>query len=288
MLALSSRDHPLVWPAEVQMRLVLLGDVFATALARNSAARALDESRGALELAQRDLARITRVTALGELALSIAHEVNQPLAAITADATACLNWLSFDPPDLEQVRAAVTAMARDGDRAAQVVTRIRGLLAREPTVHTPCSLSTVIDSVLPMVAGQCRRDGITIRAALAPELPQVMGDPIQLQQVVLNLVLNAVDACRELEVARRVIDVRTATTTVNAKPAVLATIEDFGVGFEGVELARVFETFYTTKMTGLGMGLSISRSIVERHGGRLWAEPRQDGALFGFTIPAIA
>jgi C4-dicarboxylate-specific signal transduction histidine kinase len=288
ILTLSWFEGPRALPAEMRMRLAHLGDLFATALTRHSAVRALEESRAALEAAQRDLARVTRLTTLGELVVSIAHEVNQPLAAITADATACLNWLARDAPDLDRVRAAVAAMARDGHRAAQVVARIRGLVTREAAVHAPCSMSTVVDSVLPLVAGQLRRDGIALRAALAPELPQVMGESIQLQQVVLNLVLNAADSCREVAAGRRAIDVRTAVTTTHGRPAVLTTVEDSGVGFQGVDPARLFETFYTTKSTGLGMGLSISRTIIERHGGRLWAEGRPAGALFGFTIPAIS
>jgi signal transduction histidine kinase len=122
---------------------------------------------------------------------------------------------------------------------------------------------------------------------LAPELPRVLGDPVQLQQVVLNLVLNAADSCREVAAGRRVIDVRTEAATLRGRPAVLATVEDSGAGLL-VDPARLFEAFYTTKANGLGMGLSISRSIVERHGGKLWAEGRPAGALFGFTIPAIA
>lgn len=287
-LTLSWAARPRAEPAELPARLVLLGDVFATALARQSAARALEESRAALEAAQRDLARMTRITTLGELVVSIAHEVNQPLAAITADAAACLNWLAEESPDLEQVRATVKAMARDGERATQVVARIRALLRREAAAFGPCSVSAVVDTVLPLVAGQLRRDGIALRAALAPEMPRVLGDPVQLQQVVLNLVLNAADSCREVVPDRRVIQVRTSSTTVQGKPVALVTVADLGAGLHGADLARLFETFYTTKANGLGMGLSISRTIVERHGGRLWGEARPVGALFGFSIPTIA
>ena len=221
----------------------------------------------ALHQAQAELARVARVTTLGELAASIAHEINQPLAAIGADANACLHWLAADRPDLDSVQEALTAIVKDGERAGAVITRIRTLLARSPLAHGPCDLTGVIRDVLPLVGSEIGRHGILLQTSLAPDLPQVMGDRIQLQQVLLNLLLNGTEAIRDVPPARRRMVVRATLDQRDDGPWVIVAVEDAGVGFGPDEAARLFEAFYTTKPGGLGMGLSISRSIIEGHGG---------------------
>ena len=242
----------------------------------------------ALHQAQAELARVTRVTTLGELAASIAHEINQPLAAIVADANACLNWLGADHPPLAQVREALGAIVSDGNRAADVLIRIRSLLARSVVAREPCQLDRIIADVLPLVRPELGRQGIALQMSLAVDLPPVRGDRIQLQQVLINLLVNAAEAMREVPLERRRLDVRAARELVDARPCAVVTVEDRGVGLGGLEPDRLFDAFYTTKPGGLGMGLSISRSIVEGHGGRLWATANPDrGATFHLALPAV-
>jgi PAS domain S-box-containing protein len=243
----------------------------------------------ALEQAQAELARVTRVTTLGELAASIAHEINQPLAAIIADAHACLNWLRGSGNDVDNVREALGAIVSDGNRAAQVLIRIRALLARSSPAAAPCDLNTVISSVLPLVRPALAKPGIALETLLPGEPLTVNADPVQLQQVVLNLLLNAAEASRGLEPARLRVVVRAMRERRVEGPWVRVSIEDLGVGIDARDTARLFEAFYTTKAGGLGMGLSISRSIIERHGGKLWATPNSEhGSTFHFSLPGLA
>src|SRR5437870_2658211 len=252
-----------------------------------TAAVRADQAEKALHQAQSELARVPRVTTLGELAASIAHEVNQPLAAIGADADACLNWLAADRPDLDSVREALTAIVKDGHRAGAVITRIRTLLARSPLAHEPCDLTEVIRDVLPLVGPEIGRHGVLLQMALAPDLPQVMGDRIQLPQVLLNLLLNAAEAMREVPPVRRRMVIRATADHRDDGPWAIVAVEDAGVGFGEAEAPRLFEAFYTTKPGGLGMGLSISRSIIDSHRGRLWATANPNhGATFQFALPA--
>ena len=242
----------------------------------------------ALQRAQAELAHVTRVTTLGELAASIAHEINQPLAAIVADANACLNWLAADRPDLDRVREALAAIMKDGDRAAEVITRIRALLSRSSVPHEPCDLAGVIREVHPLVRPELGRHGITLEMSLATDVPAVMGDRIQLQQVLLNLLMNAAEAVREVPPQRRRLVVRSTVEDRDDGPWAVVAVEDAGVGFGEDEAARLFEAFYTTKAEGLGMGLSISRSIIDSHRGRLWATANPDhGATFHFVLPGM-
>src|SRR5882672_1431952 len=236
-----------------------------------TAAVRAEQVERALHLAQAELARVTRVTTLGELAASIAHEINQPLAAIGADANACLHWLAADRPDLDSVREALTAIVKDGDRAGAVITRIRTLLARTSVAHGPCDITTAIRDVLPLIGPEIGRHGILLQTSLAPDLPQVMGDRIQLQQVLLNLLLNAAEAMRDVPPERRRLVVRATLEPREDGPWAAVAVEDTGIGFGEAEAPRLFEAFYTTKPGGLGMGLSISRSIIDSHRGRLWA-----------------
>jgi two-component system sensor kinase FixL len=242
----------------------------------------------ALQRSQAELAHVTRVTTLGELAASIAHEINQPLAAIVADANACLNWLAADRPELDSVREALAAIMKDGDRAAEVITRIRALLSRSSVPHEPCDLAGVIREVHPLVRPELGRHGITLEMSLATDVPAVMGDRIQLQQVLLNLLMNAAEAVREVPPQRRRLVVRSTVEDRDDGPWAVVAVEDAGVGFGEDEAARLFEAFYTTKADGLGMGLSISRSIIDNHRGRLWATANPDhGATFHLVLPGI-
>ncbi|MDC3958045.1 PAS domain-containing protein [Polyangium jinanense] len=247
--------------------------------------RAADE----LQRAQAALTHVSRVTTLGELAASIAHEVNQPLAAIIADANAALNWLATDPPNLERVRESLTAVIGDGERAGMVLLRIRSLLSRSPPRHRACCLNDVVRDVVPLVAPELARQGLVVQRVLSPDLPQVSGDPVQLQQVVLNLMLNAAEASKDMPAERRRVVIRTFVERRASGDFVHVAVEDAGVGLDpAIDKARLFHAFYTTKENGLGMGLSISRSIIERHGGKLWARPNEGfGATFAFAIGAL-
>jgi len=253
-----------------------------------TAAVRAEQAEKALHQAQAELARVARVTTLGELAASIAHEINQPLAAIGADANACLHWLAADRPDLASVREALTAIVNDGHRAGEVITRIRALLTRSSVAHEPCDLTGVIQDVLPLVGPEIGHHGILLQTSLAPALPPVLGDRVQLQQVLLNLLLNAVEAVREVPPERRRLLVRSTLDQREDGPWALVAVEDAGVGFGAAEASRLFEAFYTTKPGGLGMGLSISRSIIDSHRGRLWAAANPDhGATFHLALPGM-
>ena len=242
----------------------------------------------ALQDSQTELAHVTRVTTLGELAASIAHEINQPLAAIVADANACLNWLAADRLHLDSVREALAAIVKDGDRAAEVITRIRALLSRSSVAQRPCDLAGIIREVHPLVRPELGRHGITLEMSLATNVPAVMGDRIQLQQVVLNLLMNAAEAVREVPPERRRLVVRSTFEQREDGLWAVVAVEDAGVGFGEAEAPRLFEAFYTTKPDGLGMGLSISRSIMDGHGGRLWATANPGhGTTFHFALPAL-
>jgi signal transduction histidine kinase len=242
----------------------------------------------ALHQAREELARVTRVTALGELAASIAHEVNQPLAAIVADANACLHWLDADRPPLDSVREALAAVVSDGNRAAEVIARIRALLARSSVAHRPCDLTGVIRDVLLLIGPELGRHGTVLHTSLATDLPPVMGDRVQLQQVLLNLLLNAAEAVREVPPERRRLAVSSALESRADGAWAVIAVEDAGVGFREDDASKLFEAFYTTKPDGLGMGLSISRSIIDGHQGRLWATPNPGhGATFHFALPAM-
>jgi PAS domain S-box-containing protein len=245
-----------------------------------------EQAEKALHQTQAELARVTRVTALGELAASIAHEVNQPLAAIGADANACLHWLAADRPDLDCVRDTLACIVKDSQRAGEVIARIRALLARSSVAHEPCDLNGVIQDVLPLIGPEITRHGIRLLTWLDRALPKVMGDRIQLQQVLLNLLSNAVEAVREVPEDQRRLAVRSTFDQREDGLWAVIEVEDTGIGFGEAESARLFDAFYTTKTGGLGMGLSISRSIAESHHGRLWATANSArGATFHLALP---
>jgi PAS domain S-box-containing protein len=244
-------------------------------------------SEEALQAAQAELSHVTRVTTLGELAASIAHEVNQPLAAMVADASACLNWLAAEPRDLDKVRDSLQAIVNDGARAGQVLSRIRALLSRSASAHAPCALEPVFGGALALVRPELQRQRVSVEAALELSGAMVLGDPVELQQVLLNLLLNAGEAARDLAPdGRRVVVVRSSIAELDGRSWVTIAVEDAGTGFDPDDVERLFSAFYTTKPGGLGMGLSIVRSIVERHGGRIWASRNAvHGATFQFSLP---
>jgi ligand-binding sensor domain-containing protein/signal transduction histidine kinase len=230
-----------------------------------------------------DLAHINRVSMMGELATSIAHEVNQPLSGIVSNGSACLRWLAVNPPDIEEVREAVRDIVRDGKRAGEVIARIRALVRRTAPPAEKLDINETIEEVLAIVGDEAKRNGVSIRTRFTDAVFPVLGDRVQLQQVVLNLVMNAVEAMAKVDERAR--ELLIATRNI-APDQVQVTVEDSGTGLDPKAIARIFEPFFTTKSGGMGMGLSISRSIVQNHGGRLWAT-RNDGpgTTFHFTLP---
>ena len=246
------------------------------------------EADAALQNAQAELARVMRVSALGELAASIAHEVGQPLAAIAADATAAQNWLGFDPPNLQGVRDALAGIDSDCQRAGDILSHIRALLRRAPFQQTACDLNAIVSGVVRLVRPQLESRGITLETELDQELRAIRGDSVQLQQVLINLLLNAADACSSLEADRRRVVARTATEHRDERTWSVAFVADTGKGIEPDLGARIFDAFTTTKPDGLGMGLSISRTIVQRHDGELSVSPNVPyGAAFAVRLPSL-
>ena len=240
-------------------------------------------SEEALREAHAELARVARATTMGELTASIAHEVNQPLAAVVTNASACLRWLAAETPNLDEARAATQGIVRDANRASDVIARIRGLLKRGEPVTVKLSVNDVVREIIMLTHGEVLRRDASLQTELADRLPAVSADRVQLQQLLLNLIMNALDAMRAVTDRPRVLRIRTSTYE---SAAILVALRDSGIGLNPEQMERLFEAFYTTKPEGMGMGLSISRSIVERHGGRLWATPNDGyGATFQFTLP---
>jgi signal transduction histidine kinase len=237
----------------------------------------------ALNQARSELAHVTRVTTLNALTASIAHEVNQPLSGIVSNGSACLRWLAGDAPDLDEVREAVRDIVRDGKRAADVIARIRALVTKRTTPLEKLDLNETIREVLALVGDEAKRKSVMIRTQFADEVPPVFGDRVQLQQVVLNLVMNGFEAMSS--VSERVRELVITTGNIDAGQ-VQVTVEDSGTGLDPNTIEKIFNPFYTTKPAGMGMGLSISRSILQQHGGRLWAAPNDGpGTSFHFTLP---
>ena len=240
-------------------------------------------SEEALREAQAELARVARATTMGELTASIAHEVNQPLAAVVTNANACLRWLAAETPDLDEARAAAQRIVRDGNRASDVIARIRGFLKKGEPVTVQLGVNDVVREIIMLTQGEVLRRDASLLTELADGLPAVSADRVQLQQLLLNLMMNALDAMSAVTDRPRVLRIRTSTYE---SAAILVALRDSGVGLNPEQMERLFEAFYTTKPEGMGMGLSISRSIVEMHGGRLWATPNDGpGATFQFTLP---
>jgi PAS domain S-box-containing protein len=251
--------------------------------------RDLTESRRAeeaLQAAHADLARVVTASTLGALTASIAHEVNQPLAAIVNNANASRRILANPEPDLEEVQQAVTDIAEAGTRAAEIISHIRSLLKKSAPEKSPLDINQVIREVLALVTGVLEKQHISLRTELRPELPPVLGDRVQLQQVLMNLIMNGIEAMNVILDRPRVLLIRSEARESGLEVAV----KDSGTGLDPQHLERIFDTFFTTKASGMGMGLSISRSIIEAHSGRLWAsrDPATQGAIFHFSLPGVA
>jgi signal transduction histidine kinase len=233
---------------------------------------------------QSELAHANRVATMGQLTASIAHEVNQPMGAIVTSAAACERWLAANPPQMEKARRALERIVNDGRRAGEVVKRIRALIKKAPARKEVVDLNAAILEVTDLTRSEAVKTGVTVGTQLASELPRIQCDRVQLQQVMLNLIVNAIQSMSSVEDGNRELHI----STVSIEPkGVCVAVRDTGHGLRPESLPSLFEPFYTTKTDGMGMGLSICRSIIEAHGGRLWAtscEPR--GALFQFTLPA--
>jgi signal transduction histidine kinase/ligand-binding sensor domain-containing protein len=242
-------------------------------------------SEEALRQAQADLAHANRVSSMGELTASLAHEVKQPIAAAITDANTCLRWLSRDQPDLEEARAAASRMVRDGTRASEIVNRVRLLFKKDTLQRELVDLNDIIQEMMLLLHSEATQFSVLARTELAADLPQVMGDRVQLQQVLMNLILNGIDATKDVDGMREL----TIQSQRGEDDQILISVSDTGVGLPPQQADKIFNAFFTTKTHGTGMGLRISRSIVESHGGRLWAAdnpPR--GARFCFTLPTKA
>jgi len=239
----------------------------------------------ALRQAQADLAHVTQVTEMGELSASLAHEVNQPIAAAVTNANTCLRWLAGDTPNIEEARAAAMRIVKDGTRAAEIISRIRLLFKKGTPQWELVDINELIREMIVLLRSEATRYSISVRTELAADPPQVMGDRVQLQQVMMNLIMNSIDAMKAMDGTRE-LAIKSQRTE---KEQLMVSVSDTGVGLPPQQADQIFNPFFTTKLHGTGMGLSISRSIVESHGGRLWAagnSPR--GASFYLTLPTKA
>ena len=242
-----------------------------------------EEERERLRQAQSDLAHINRVTTVGELTASLAHEIKQPIAAAVTDARTCLKWLARDRPDLEEAREALSRIIKDVTRAAEITTRIRSLFKKGEPQRELVDLNEIIREMIALLHSEAGRYSISIHTELANDLPNIRADRVQLQQVFMNLMLNAIDAMNEMNAAREL----TIKSERNPDNQLLISVTDTGVGLPPERADKIFDAFFTTKPQGTGMGLSISRSIVEAHGGRLRASANSvRGTTFQFTLPS--
>jgi PAS domain S-box-containing protein len=235
--------------------------------------------------AQSDLAHVSRVTTMGELTASLAHEVNQPIAASLMNAGSALRWLGADPPNLEEARAAASRIVSDGTRAGEIISRMRAFFEKRPPQREWVDVNDLIREMVVLLRGEATRYAISVRTELAADLPRVMGDRVQLQQVLMNLIMNSIDAMKDVKGPRDL----AITSQRGDNGQLLVSVSDTGVGLPLQQTDQIFNAFFTTKEHGIGMGLSISRSIVESHGGRLWADDHTSrGASFFLTLPAKA
>jgi C4-dicarboxylate-specific signal transduction histidine kinase len=233
--------------------------------------------------ARSELARVARVTALGELTAAIAHEVNQPLTGLVSRGNACLRWLNGETPNLEAAQLSVQRMIADSVRAGEVITRIQAMVSKSAPRKERLGINDVVRDVVVLVRSEVQQNSVSLRTELSDRLPDVAGDRVQLQQVVLNLILNASEAVRTIHDGPREVIVRSVTGEAGK---VLVSVDDSGPGLAPGKFEEVFQAFYTTKTDGMGMGLAISRSIIEAFGGQLWAEPNSPrGAKFQFSLP---
>jgi PAS domain S-box-containing protein len=240
-------------------------------------------SEEALGKARSELARVARVTSLGALTASITHEVSQPVFGIITNASTCLRMLTADPPNIDGAVETVRRTIRDGNRASEVITRLRAMFSKKDPTNESVDLNEATREVIALSSNELKRSRVILRPEFSDDLPQVTGDRIQLQQVILNLLLNASDAMSGVHDRPRQLLVKTERDEADC---VRMTVQDSGVGVEPQSVDKLFEAFYTTKNGGMGIGLSVSRSIIENHRGRLWAEPNDGpGATFSFSIP---
>jgi PAS domain S-box-containing protein len=243
------------------------------------------ESEQRYRQVQMELAHANRVATMGQLTASIAHEVNQPVAATVTNAQAAVRWLSAEPPNLEEVRQSLLRIARDGNRAADVIGRIRDLIKKTPPRSDRVEINAAIGEVIELTRGEVVKHGVSVQLELAEGLPLLRGDRVQLQQVLLNLVINAVEA---MSGASGEVPELRVSTEITESGGVLVAVRDSGPGLAPEAVEHLFKAFHTTKPSGLGLGLSICRSIIEAHGGRLWASPNEPrGAIFQFTLPEV-
>jgi C4-dicarboxylate-specific signal transduction histidine kinase len=235
----------------------------------------------ALRQLRADLAHVSRVTTMGELTASLAHEVNQPIAAALTDANTCLRWLTRDHPEVQEAREAASRMAKDAARAAEIVNRIGLLFKKSTPQRESIDVNEVIREMIVLLRSELTRFSIATRTELAPRLPRVMGDRVQLQQVLMNLILNGIDAMKDMNAGEL-----TIASQYGEDSHLLISVSDTGMGLPPKHVDQIFNAFFTTKPHGTGMGLSISRSIVESHNGRLWATGNSPhGAIFYVSLP---
>jgi C4-dicarboxylate-specific signal transduction histidine kinase len=241
-------------------------------------------SEEALSKVRSELAHVARVSSLGAMTASIAHEVNQPLSGIITNANTCLRMLDATPANVDGARETARRMLRDGNRAADVVARLRALFSRKAFTVEPLDLNDAAREVLALSSSDLQRGRVVLQTELADDLPRVRGDRVQLQQVILNLLRNALDAMSDIHDRPRQLLLRTESEGADG---VRLTVRDSGVGVDDASLDKLFDVFYSTKSEGMGVGLAVSRSIIESHRGRIWAAANEDsGATFAFTIPS--
>jgi PAS domain S-box-containing protein len=262
---------------------VSVGNVCRDITDRKRAEEKLRASEQRLLDAQMELARITRVTTLGELTASIAHEVNQPLAAVVNAAAACRRWLDGGTPNLDEARSAVDWIIKEGNRASEVIRRVRALANKTDIEKVPLDIDDVVREAIALVQRELISHQVSLRMELAPAAPKILGERVPLQQVIINLVMNSIEAMQSVMDRPRDLVIRSQQ---DQSHRVLVTVTDSGVGISAENADRLFNAFFTTKSSGMGMGLSICRSIIEAHGGRLWTTANvPHGAMFQFTLP---
>jgi PAS domain S-box-containing protein len=243
----------------------------------------LRASEGRLREAQAECAHVNRVATMGQLTASIAHEVLQPISAGITNAQTALRWLRSRPPDLEEVRQALGRIVNEGNRVTDIIDRIRAFITKAPARKDPLQINEAIREVIALTHGEVVKQGVSVRTQLAEGVPRIRGDRVQLQQVIINLIINAIEAMSGVGKASRGLLIGTGQ---EASGGVLVSVRDSGPGLDGEDLSRLFDAFYTTKPGGMGMGLSICRSIIEAHGGRIWASRNVGpGATLQFTLP---
>ena len=241
-----------------------------------------EEAREALRQAQADLARVSRVTTMGELTASLAHEVNQPIAAASTNANTCLRWLARDTPNVQEARAAATRIVKDVKRAGEIVSQIRQLFKKGTSQREFVDVNEIIREMTALLRGETTGYDILVGTDLAADLPHVTADRVQLQQVLMNLMMNSIDAMRDVDGAREL----TINSQRGEDEQLVVSVSDTGVGLPPQQADQIFNAFFTTKSQGTGLGLAITRSIVESHGGRIWATANSGpGSTFQFTLP---